>query len=150
MLRKNKPPEETLVVEPFQTLIGPATTLEGRVDFSDSIRVDGRVVGDIQAERGAVGCIAVGPEAEVRGNITAHRVLVAGTVIGNIRALEIAHLLGTARVTGDIAYARLSMCAGAQVNGKLADLTRTEEAVDRPGKLLRLAEKAHDGPSAAP
>ncbi len=148
MLRKNKPLEEELAIDSFQTLVGRNTTLQGTINFSDGIRIDGRVVGDIQVERGSVGCIAVGPDAEVRGNILAHRVLVAGTVIGNIRAIEIAHLLGTARVTGDISYAKLSIAAGAQVNGALSDGSSAEDTAERSGKLIRLADKTHDSATA--
>jgi cytoskeletal protein CcmA (bactofilin family) len=144
MLRKKKSADEELTAEAFQTLVGRNTSMEGRITFSDGIRIDGRVTGDIEAERGAAASIAVGPDAEVRGNITAHRVLVAGTVIGNIRASESAHLLASARVTGDIFYARLSISPGAQVNGALSDLSQSGEAAERPGRLIRLADKTQD------
>jgi cytoskeletal protein CcmA (bactofilin family) len=146
MLRKNKILEDELAGETFQTLVGRNVCMEGRITFSDGIRIDGRVTGDISAERNAAGSIAVGPDAEVRGNLSAHRVLVAGTVIGNIHASESAHLLPSARVTGDITYARLSVSPGAQVNGKLSDITRSVEAPERPGNLIRLADKTTDNP----
>lgn len=144
MLRKNKSLETELAGEAFQTLIGRNTSMEGRISFSDGIRIDGRLTGDINVDRGASGSIAIGPDAEVRGNITAHRVLVAGTVMGNIHALESAHLLPTARVTGDIVYAQLAISPGALVNGALRDATRTAEAAERPVNLIRLADKAQD------
>jgi cytoskeletal protein CcmA (bactofilin family) len=145
MLRKSKPEDDFAV---FHTLIGPKTTIEGRINFSDGVRIDGHVVGDIQVEREAVGSIAVGPGGEVRGNITAHRVLIAGAVFGNIRALEMAHLLSTARITGDVSYAKLSICSGAVINGALCELAKGEETSEGP-KLLRLADKTHDNASAA-
>jgi cytoskeletal protein CcmA (bactofilin family) len=149
MLRRKKPPEDEFAIEAFHTLVGSKTSIEGRISFSDGIRVDGRVTGDIQVERGAMGSIAVGPEAEVRGNITAHRVLVAGTVHGNIRALETVHLLPTARVTGDVSYAKLSIRSGAVVKGVLSDLAKSEDAAaEPPGKLIRLADKVSDTGSA--
>lgn len=70
--------------------------------------------------------------------------LIAGTVIGNIRASESAHLLAGAHVTGNIAYARLSIAPGAQVNGTLSELARSADAVERPARLIRLADKTQD------
>lgn len=143
MLRKNRSLENMAAIA-FQTLVGRNTSLEGRITFSDGIRIDGRVTGDINVERGATGSVAVGPEAEVRGNITAHRVLVAGTVFGNIHATENAHLLPTARVMGDIVYGQLSISPGAQVNGTLRDLAHGAETTERTGNLIRLADKSVD------
>jgi len=145
MLRNNKSLEKDLATEAFQTLVGRNASMEGRITFSDGIRIDGRVTGDIAVERNASGAVAIGPDAEVRGNIAAQRVLVAGTVIGDIHASQSVHLLATARVTGDITYAQLSISPGAQVNGTLHDLGRTVETAERPGNLIRLADKTLDG-----
>lgn len=144
MLRKNKSLDEDLGIDKFQTLVGRNTSMEGRITFSDGVRIDGRLAGDIEAERDATGAVAIGPEAEVRGNISAHRVLVAGTVIGNIRASESAHLLPTARIVGDIAYAKLTVSAGAKVNGTLSELSHAATAAERPANLIRLADKTQD------
>ncbi len=144
MLRRKSPEDEFAV---FHTLIGPKVTLEGRINFLDGLRIDGHVVGDVQVERGAAGSIAIGAGGEVRGNVTAHRILIAGTVIGNVRALEMAHLLATARVTGDSSYASISIHPGAVVNGTLSELATTGEAAEGSGKLIRLPEKAHDNAS---
>jgi len=146
VLGRKKSPEDDFAV--FHTLVGPKITMDGRINFSDGLRIDGHVVGDVQVERGAVGSIAIGPGGEVRGNVTAHRILIAGTVIGNVCALEMVHLLATARVTGDISYARISICPGAVVNGALSELTKTGEAAEGPGKLIRLADKTHENANA--
>jgi len=83
---KKRKLEETLAIEAFKTIIDASTSMEGRMNFANSVRIDGKIVGDLLVDSGAAGIIAVGPEAEVRGNIDAHRVLVAGKVHGNIRA----------------------------------------------------------------
>jgi cytoskeletal protein CcmA (bactofilin family) len=124
MFGKSKPLEADLAVEAFKTFIDASTKVEGRITFSESIRVDGQVIGDIRVDDGKTGSIAVGPGANVRGNIVAHRVLVAGTVVGNIEASESVHLLSEAQVTGDIAYASICMVHGARVIGSLVDLAQ--------------------------
>lgn len=40
MLRKNKPLDEELGAEKFQTVVGPNVHLEGRILFSEGIRID--------------------------------------------------------------------------------------------------------------
>ena len=122
MLRKNKSRDETLDAEPFQTLVGKNTAIEGRLTFSEGIRIDGRVNGDVELAAGAEGAVAVGPDAEVRGNISAQRVLVAGKVVGDIQASDAVHLLATARISGDVSYGRICISPGAQVNGTLTAL----------------------------
>jgi cytoskeletal protein CcmA (bactofilin family) len=144
MLRNNKSLEKSFGTEAFQTLVGRNANMEGRITFSDGIRIDGRVTGDISVERGASGSIAIGPDAEVQGNISAQRVLIAGAVIGDVHASQSVHLLASARVTGDIAYAQLSISPGAQVNGTLRDMARSGDTAERPGNLIRLADKTLD------
>jgi len=142
MFRKKKKFEETLAVESFKTLIDVATTMEGRMNFANSVRIDGKVIGDLLVDPGAAGIIAVGPNAEVRGNIDAHRVLVAGKVHGNIHAAESVHLMSSAQVSGDISYASLSIECGARVNGLLVDLAKDEATRNAPQDSTRNGEHA--------
>ena len=55
----------------------------------------------------------------VRGDIHAHRVLIAGTVEGNVYASEKVELHNGSSVRGDIAYGQLAMEYGAVLNGAL-------------------------------
>ena len=41
----------------------------------------------------------------------------------------VSHLLSTARITGDISYAKLSICPGAVINGALSELAEGEKGV---------------------
>ena len=70
--------------ERFDTLVGRTTTIYGRLVLLDSVRIDGKVLGNIETAPGNKISVAIGPTGEVTGDITAHRVLVAGKVDGNI------------------------------------------------------------------
>ena len=145
MFGKTKTPVEILAIDAFKTIIDAATVMEGRIVFAESVRIDGKVIGDLQVEPGVTGSVAVAPGATVCGDIVAHRVLVAGTVQGNIQAMEIVQLMPGARVTGDITYAAITIAHGAIVNGSLADSSRNEEpASEKRRKLLRLAGDGRD------
>lgn len=145
MFGKTKTPGEILAIDAFKTFIDASTVMEGRIVFAESIRIDGKVMGDVQVVPGTTGNVAVGPGAVVRGDIAAHRVLVAGTVQGNIQAMEIVQLMDGANVTGDISYAAISIVHGAIVNGALSDSSRNQEpASERQRKLIRLAGEDQD------
>jgi cytoskeletal protein CcmA (bactofilin family) len=151
MFGKTKAPGEILAIDAFKTFIDASTVMEGRIVFAESIRIDGKVLGNVEVEPGATGSVAVGPGAIVRGDIVAHRVLIAGTVQGNIRALETVQLMDGARVTGDISYQSISIVQGASINGALTESSGSEEpSSEKRRKLLRLAVDSNGSGSASP
>jgi len=131
--------EESFSVERFKTLIDSATTIDGRMNFGNSVRVDGKVHGNLTMEPGCKGTIAIGPGAEVRGDINAYRVLVAGTIQGNIQASERVELLSSARVSGDIAYGSISVSHGARIIGLLVEISKSKDASETTDVLIRTA-----------
>jgi len=104
-------------MESFETIIGPATEVHGRLVANESLRIDGRVIGNIEARQGKSVSIALGRTGVVQGDIYAFRVLVAGKVEGNIYATERVELHEGAEVRGDITYGQLGIEHGAKLNG---------------------------------
>lgn len=116
-------------VESFETIIGASTEVHGRILIDESVRIDGTVVGNIEARQGKSITVALGKTGSVRGDIHAHRVLIAGSVEGNVYAAEKVELHNGSSVRGDIAYGQLAMEYGAVLNGALNANTITD---DRP------------------
>jgi cytoskeletal protein CcmA (bactofilin family) len=87
--------------------------------IEESVRIDGSVIGNIEARQGKSITVALGKTGTVRGDIHAHRVLIAGTVEGNVYASEKVELHNGSSVRGDIAYGQLAMEYGAVLNGAL-------------------------------
>jgi cytoskeletal protein CcmA (bactofilin family) len=139
--------EESFSVERFKTLIDSATFIDGRMNFGNSVRIDGKIHGNLTMEPGCKGTIAVGPGAEVRGDINAYRVLVAGTVQGNIQASERVELLSSARVSGDIAYGSISVSHGARIIGLLVEISKSKDASETTDVLIRTARTGGPGQS---
>ena len=104
-------------MESFETIVGPATEVHGRIVANESLRIDGRVVGNIESRQGKNVSIALGRTGMVQGDINAFRVLVAGRVEGNIYATERVELHEGAEVRGDITYGQLGIEHGAKLNG---------------------------------
>lgn len=127
---------------PIKSLIAQGTRIEGNVKFSEGLRVDGEVYGDIQAVPEESGSLLVISEASVvQGGVQADHVIINGTVRGPVHARELLELQPKARIEGDVSYVSLEMHQGATISGQLKPLVggaAGEE--DKP--LLKLATKS--------
>ena len=117
MFKKLKPLTRSESMERIETVIGPGTTVNGGLMLIDSVRIDGKVIGDIQASQSNRATVAIGPTGEVVGHISAFRVIVAGKVEGNIAALERVELSHDCLVQGDISYSSINVQHGARLQG---------------------------------
>jgi cytoskeletal protein CcmA (bactofilin family) len=97
-------------------LIAAGTVFEGKMKTPGSIRVDGRVIGDIQATQS----ISIGTSGDVEGNLTAATVTIGGKLKGSVVVQEKLVFESKAVVRGDIKAARLVVDEGAQFDGKCA------------------------------
>ena len=102
--------------EKFDTLVGRRTEVHGKVLVQESIRIDGRVVGDVEAAPGQSVTVVV---SAIQGDVCAHRVVIAGKVSGQIHAPERVELHAGCRVQGDIKYGSIAIEHGARVLGLL-------------------------------
>ena len=98
----------------ISTLLGKGTVLEGDFSAKGSVRIDGKVNGDVTVEQALV----VGATGSIVGNISAKSVVIGGEVIGNVDAPEKAELTETAKVIGDLATAVIVIDEHAVFQGK--------------------------------
>ncbi len=94
-------------------LVGAGTTFEGKITTSGSLRIDGKVIGEITASQN----IHVGSTGETEGTISAKNVTVGGKVSGPVTAQEKLVLESKAMVKGDIKAAKLVIDEGALFDG---------------------------------
>ena len=116
---KNKSATFKALPEKFDTLVGKNTAIHGRVVLQESIRIDGKVVGNIESSKEESITVVIGASGEVQGDIVAQRVVVAGKVAGNIHAHERVELHADCLVQGDIKYGSLAIEHGSKVLGLL-------------------------------
>ncbi len=119
---------------PIKSLIAQGSRIEGNLIFTDGLRVDGEVTGDIRANTTQPSILVVSESATITGQIHADHVIINGTVRGPIYAAELLELQPKAKIEGDVYYKSLEMHQGAVISGKLGLLTDAEE---KP--LLKLA-----------
>ncbi|MBA2722962.1 MAG: polymer-forming cytoskeletal protein [Methylibium sp.] len=119
---------------PIRTLIGEGTVLEGEIRYSEGLRIDGRVVGNVIAIGDEPNLLVIGEKASITGRVKAGHVIVNGEVCGPVDSSELLELQPKARIEGNVRYARLEMHQGAQVHGEL----RPQAAQDKPA-VVKLA-----------
>ena len=117
---------------------GTNVTLEGRLCFSEVIRIDGRVNGDIVSS----GSLIIGPTAVVTGNILVESLVLLGTIYGSIKAYKTVQLSSISKVYGHISYGELSL-EGALHEGSSHKLTEEEIEETRRECLSILEESAN-------
>jgi cytoskeletal protein CcmA (bactofilin family) len=100
----------------MNSIIGEGSMFEGKFYISGSLQIDGRFEGEIQTRDQLI----VGETGKVKTDIFAKRVIVGGTVIGNIQAGEEVSLLSTGRVLGNIRAPRVNITEGVVVKGEIS------------------------------
>lgn len=97
-------------------LIGVGTIVEGKIRSQGSVRVDGKVLGEVTASES----LAVGLSGEVEGNVSAKNVTVGGKIRGSISATEKIVFEGKSVVRGDIRATKLVIDEGCLFDGRVA------------------------------
>jgi cytoskeletal protein CcmA (bactofilin family) len=95
-------------------LVAAGTVFEGKLRTPASIRIDGKIIGEVTAAQN----ISVGGTGEVEGNVSAKNVNVGGKIKGIVVAQEKLVLEAKAMVRGDIRAAKLVIDEGATFDGK--------------------------------
>lgn len=106
----------------IDTLIGADTRVEGNIQFSGGLRIDGAVLGAVTEPTDSPSTLILSEHGRVEGAITASKVVINGTVVGPVKAGQFIELQTKARITGDVYYNSLEMHTGAVIEGKLVHL----------------------------
>jgi len=117
----------------IQTFLGPGTSLEGKLAFEGTVRLDGHFTGTIESEQGVM---VVGEKAAIRADISVHTAVVFGEVSGNIRASNRIELHTPARVFGDLSAPTVVIDAGVVFDGNCS--MKLEDVAS--GKTIELSE----------
>lgn len=120
-------------------LVGAGTVLEGKIRTPGSLRIEGKVVGEVMSQQN----ITVGNAGEVDGNLSARNVTIGGTVKGTIVALEKLVFQAKAVIKGDIRAAKLVIDEGARFDGEcvMSEAKATASVVELKPELRRAEER---------
>jgi cytoskeletal protein CcmA (bactofilin family) len=93
------------------SIISTDMIIQGALNSTGDIQIDGRLEGDVRS----VGLV-IGEKAEIHGEIYAEDVTVRGKVVGRIRARKVL-LAATSHVEGDILHEAFAVESGAFFEG---------------------------------
>jgi cytoskeletal protein CcmA (bactofilin family) len=94
--------------------IGAGTIVEGKIKSPGSIRIDGKIIGEINAGEN----LAVGNTGDVEGNVIGRNITIGGNLKGTVMAQEKLVFESKAIVKGDIRAGKLVIDEGAVFDGK--------------------------------
>jgi cytoskeletal protein CcmA (bactofilin family) len=78
-------PHRSEAVGEINTLLGRGSEFEGKLTFEGTVRIDGKLSGEIFSDD----VLVVGEGAEVHAEIDIGEIIIQGTVVGNIRARRV-------------------------------------------------------------
>jgi hypothetical protein len=107
----------------FDSIFGIATMIEGNLHVNESLRIDGKLKGNIKQEPGEARWIIIASTAEIQGDIRAQNVSIAGKVVGDIFATSSIELMDGCDVRGNITHRSITVEPGALVFGQLIAIT---------------------------
>jgi len=118
--------------------IDRGSEFEGKLSFKDTVRIDGRFVGEISSEN----TLIVGESGEIEAKIRSQVVEVSGAVTGDVVAVRKLILHKTARLEGNVETAALVMEEGASLNGRLTMATGPREGGRKGARPEATSEKS--------
>ena len=117
----------------IDTLIGSSTSVQGDIEFSGGLRIDGRVTGNVRVVPGAKASLSISEHGVIEGSVEAPHVVLNGSVNGDIVASDRVVLGAKARVRGNVSYGVIEMALGAEITGRLIPGNAPEEPAAAQG-----------------
>jgi cytoskeletal protein CcmA (bactofilin family) len=99
--------------EKLESLVGVNSNFRGDIDTKGTLRVDGKMEGNINAD-----WVILGEKALITGDIAARGIIIAGRVEGNLKAKEIVEIKSKGQVSGDISALKLTIAEGGSFDGR--------------------------------
>lgn len=119
----------------LNTIIGKGSVVEGNVKVQNSMRVDGRIKGQVMASDS----IVVGKEGEIEGELRVKNIIIGGRVKGKIFASGKVVLEARSVFQGELKTSKLVIDDGATFDGTCS--------MTEGGKILALPEVSDGRPA---
>jgi cytoskeletal protein CcmA (bactofilin family) len=139
----------------YASVIGNSAVIRGNVRGETSLEILGRIEGDV----GISGDLSLGRDAVVIGTLAGARIIIAGSVEGDVTATEAVLISDTGRVIGDLKAPRIGMSEGAHVQGSVrtegsrseasrSEASRSESSSGRSSAARERAQEPRPAPAA--
>lgn len=132
MLKKGSGVSEQSEITAF---LGKGTEFKGVLSFDGTIRVDGKVEGEIVSKD----TLIAGDSAYLQGEITIGTIISSGRIVGNLTATQKVHVLAPGSIEGNIRTPKLIIEEGVTFDGK-CEMAGEKKASDQ--KVVSLTERS--------
>ena len=116
-------------IDPGRTQFGRSLSVKGDVSGSEDLMIFGQFEGTVNVQGH---CLTIGPEGKVKAEIQAARVVIHGSVHGNISVRERVEIYKSGHVVGDLIAPGISIEDGAYFKGKIEILREGEHEPGHP------------------
>ncbi len=100
--------------EKLESFVGSNARIKGEMTVEGTLRLDGAIEGGLNAD-----CVILSEKAVVKGDIAAQKIVIGGTVEGNLRAKGLVEIQSRGKVLGGVFAQTLSVIEGGKINGKI-------------------------------
>ena len=114
----------------IDSLIGAGTKIEGNVNFTGGLRVDGEIVGNVTAMPDQPSTLVLSEHARIDGEIRVSHLVVNGSINGPVYVQEFLELQAHSKLKGDVHYQSVEMQLGAVVEGRLVHRSSESKPVE--------------------
>ncbi|HAU06991.1 MAG TPA: cell shape determination protein CcmA [Gammaproteobacteria bacterium] len=119
MFGNSKKKKGVRITTHIDSLIGKNTFINGNIEFSGGLRIDGNVTGNIGSVSNDDSVLTLSENGLITGEIKVPNMIINGEIRGDIYADGHIELVDKANITGNVFYHQIEMAVGAEVNGKL-------------------------------
>lgn len=120
------------------SLIGAGVRVEGNIQFTGVLRIEGDLLGDVSCDADSNGTIVVGESGSVTGTIKTPHIVVGGQIHGPVHSWESIEIHQGARVAGDAFYREIDIHPGGVIEGALTP----DGGMDEERGRLRVPDSA--------
>ena len=96
--------------------LGNSMSIKGELSGSEDLTLYGQMEGSIRLPDHT---LTIGPNADIRAEISAKALVIMGTVTGNVTVAEKVDIRSTGSLVGDLVSPRLAIADGGSVRGKV-------------------------------
>ena len=97
----------------FDIIVGLSSSINGDIKSEGSVRVDGKITGEIISS----GDVIIGDQAKVEANIEAEYCEISGTVVGNVHTDTQLKIFKSGKLKGDITVSSFTIEEGGIFSG---------------------------------
>ena len=94
-------------------IISESTSITGDIMARGDVRIDGELIGNIDAR----GRLVIGPKGRLEGEVNCNNIEVAGYIKGKINVAELLTMKASAKIYGEIIAGKLSVEPGSLFTG---------------------------------